>query len=371
MRRGWIVILGLVFLGANPVGAAEPYLVGRAITDVTGPPVGLPMLGFVRQDQIAEGIHTRQYARAFAIAQPDGQRRVAFAIVDVGLLSYTLKLAVLERIEERLGKRYDHDNFVLAATHTHAAVGGFFHHLAASPLGGGFCQTYFDALAEGIAEAVVAADADLKPGRILLAQGRVEQAGVNRSLPAYENNPADERARYADDTDKTMTLLKLVRGDEEIGTINWFATHPTSMNFFNKLISGDNKGYASYQFEMSRGTDYRQPAGFVAAFANSNCGDVTPNLNLDNTGPGQTDTESTAIIGQRQFEAARDLYDQASRSLEGPIRYAHGFVDMSKLVVTGEFTGMGDRQLRLLRWVTRWRLGRPRMVAGIRCFAKA
>ena len=28
--------------------------------------------------------------------------------------------------------------------------------------------------------------------------------------------------------------------------INWFAVHATSMNNINTLVSGDNKGYASY-----------------------------------------------------------------------------------------------------------------------------
>ena len=32
---------------------------------------------------------------------------------------------------------------------------------------------------------------------------------------------------------------------------SWFAVHCTSMNNTNRLISGDNKGYASMLFEMS------------------------------------------------------------------------------------------------------------------------
>ena len=32
--------------------------------------------------------------------------------------------------------------------------------------------------------------------------------------------------------------------------------------------------------------------GFIAAFAQSNCGDVTPNLNLNNTGPGENEFET-------------------------------------------------------------------------------
>ena len=83
--------------------------------------------------------------------------------------------------------------------------------------------------------------------------------------------------RYAYDTDKEMMILKMVdlvtgngRGMIELVksflfvlslllilyTIpSWFAVHCTSMNNTNGLISGDNKGHASYLMEkdMNKG----------------------------------------------------------------------------------------------------------------------
>jgi neutral ceramidase len=243
-----------------------------------------------------------------------------------------------------VGDRYGFGNLVLACTHTHAAPGGYHHHLSAAWLGGAFYSQCFDALTEGIAESVLTADADLKPGRILFAQGEVEGAGVNRSRVAYMNNPAAERARYPSDVDTTMTLLKFVRADGVVGTLNWFAVHGTSMNYHNKLISGDNKGYAAYSLEQRHGTRYTGKPEFVAAFAQSNAGDVTPNLNLDNTGPGKTDTESTRTIGARQAREAEKLLDQAGEQISGPIAVCHGFVDFSHLVVANAFTGAGERR---------------------------
>ena len=39
-----------------------------------------------------------------------------------------------------------------------------------------------------------------------------------------------------------MTVLKIVgANNEDIGMINWFAVHPTSMNNTNHLVSGDHK----------------------------------------------------------------------------------------------------------------------------------
>lgn len=343
MLVGCGILFGLTF-GCATGPADNPYLIGRSMADITLPVIGVPMLGFVRPDQVSEGLHQRQYARVFVVADAADSTRVALVTCDLAFPTHTLKLAVLERLQKKLGNRYQLANLVLACTHTHSGPGGYHHHISASALGGPFYQQCFDALVDGITEAVLAADADLKPGRILLAHGEVEEAGVNRSQTAYLKNPAAERAKYATDVDTTMTLLKFVRADGPIGALNWFAVHGTSMTYHNRLISGDNKGYAAYWLEQRHGSRDNGKPGFVAAFAQSNAGDVTPNLNRNNTGPGRTDVESTRIIGTRQAWTAERLFDQANELIHGPIAVRHEFVDFSRLVVGKEFTGAGERR---------------------------
>lgn len=60
------------------------------------------------------------------------------------------------------------------------------------------------------------------------------------------------------------------------------------MNNKNRLISGDNKGYASYLFERrmngvgnstNGGSQGTARGDFVAAFGQSNLGDISPNTN--------------------------------------------------------------------------------------------
>jgi neutral ceramidase len=313
------------------------YLVGRSKADITGP-IGLQMFGYVRADQISAGIHTRQWARTFVIAQLDGEERVALVTVDLGSVTHEMLLEVVERLETRFGDVYDIANVVIAATHTHAGPGGYWHYGSDSTLGVPFCREHFDAIADGIVRSIVAAHEDLAPGSILIRRGPVAVAGVNRSGIAYLNNPATERALFESDTDREMTLLKLVRDEEPIGTLNWFAVHPSSMSSSNKLISGDNKGYAAWAFERRWSS-----RGFVAAFAQSNDGDVTPNLNLDTTGPGTDEFDSTRIIGQRQLDAALELFHDASEELHGPIRSRQIYVDFSRFSVRAEFTGDGSR----------------------------
>ncbi|MBY0588863.1 neutral/alkaline ceramidase [bacterium] len=331
-------------LAMNSLLAAEPaYLIGRAMEDITGPPVGVQMLGFVRADQISTGVHTRQWSRAIAIAEIKGPGRVALVVTDLAFPTHALKLAVVDRVKKDLGELYHYDNIVLSGTHTHGAPGEYHQALASSPIGGRFCEPYFDALVEGIGTSIIKAHRNLQPGNIYFAQGEVNDAGANRSMPAYLMNPAEERAQYPSDTDKTMTLLSLVGKDGPIASINWFAVHPTSMTYFNKLISGDNKVVGSMLIEADHHATYHDPNDYVALFAQTNCGDVTPNLNLNNTGPGKTDTESTRIIGERQAEVARKLLEQAKEAIQGPIETKQSFVDFSRLIVSGEFTGEGDQ----------------------------
>lgn len=53
-----------------------------------------------------------------------------------------------------------------------------------------------------------------------------------------------------------------------------------SVNNTNRLINGDNKGYAAYLVEKLMNDKYTLPGKgtFVAAFAQSNEGDVSPNV---------------------------------------------------------------------------------------------
>jgi neutral ceramidase len=107
------------------------------------------------------------------------------------------------------------------------------------------------------------------------------------------------------------------------------------------LISGDNKGYAAYEFERA----HKSAAGpFVAAFSQSNCGDVTPNLSLDRRRAGKNEFRSTRIIGERQAAAARRLFDSANEEIAGHIGYRQSYVDFSKRAVSDEFTHSGQQQ---------------------------
>ena len=90
-----------------PARAAEPntlYLVGRGVADITGPPIGVKMLGYVRPDQISEGIHLRQWSRAFIVAEPGRGRRLAIVTTDLQSVTHSMVLSVLDKLRARFGE---------------------------------------------------------------------------------------------------------------------------------------------------------------------------------------------------------------------------------------------------------------------------
>ncbi|KAK7086864.1 Neutral ceramidase, partial [Halocaridina rubra] len=268
---------------------------------------------------------------------------------------------VIEKLQQEYGAIYNHANVMLSGTHTHSGPGGYLQFLVFDVTSLGFLQDSFDALVEGIFQSIKMAHENVVPGYIYVNSGELLDTSINRSPTGYLNNPEEERAKYEYDTDKLMTLLKFVGEDgTDIGMFNWYAVHPVSMNNTNKLISGDNKGYASQLFEeaMDPGSLPGQ-SKFVAAFAQSNCGDVSPNTmgprcidtglpcdmasstcdgrvkNCIAFGPGKDMFESTEIIGRNQYLKAMELYYGASQmKLSGPVQYIQQFIDMPNYEVT-------------------------------------
>lgn len=335
MTRNLIATMSFLLLSVETTALAD-FQIGRGRADITGPAMGVQMWGFVREGQISEGIHFRQWSRAFVIADQKSGKRIAFVSADIGSITHAIHLSVVDHLKTRFGDQYTLENTIISATHTHAAPGGFWQYGVGTPLGGNFYQEYFDVIVKGIADSIAHAHADLRAGEIKINKGVVEDAGANRSVAAYMNNPQSERDRYESNTDKEMTLLKFSSEGEDIGAINWFAVHPTAMTYNNKLISGDQKGHGSYLMESQLGS---KDGRFIAAFAQSNCGDVTPNLNLNNTGPGADQFETTHIIARRQVETALKLFDTATETLAGPIDYRHCFVDFVYRPVDEQFSG--------------------------------
>ncbi|PHV10604.1 neutral/alkaline ceramidase [Chitinimonas sp. BJB300] len=329
-------------LAASLLAIALPaqagYLVGRGKADITGEAAEVGMMGYAKLAQKTSGIHLRQWARAFVVQDDASGRRLVFVNNDLGMVFQGVHQAVLARLKARFGDRYNRENVLLSATHTHAGPGGFSHYALYNFTTLGYNDRTFNAIVDGIVEAIVAADADLKPGEIRVARGELFEASTNRSLPAYERNPADERARWQHSIDPTMTVLRFSQGGRDVGMINWFATHGVSMHPSNTLISSDNKGYAA-QYVEKQVFGKRGQKDFVAAFAQSNAGDMTPNDWLDGNGPTANEFDNTRMQGERQANRAMALFNGASELVSGPLDYRQQYANMAQINIRPEFGG--------------------------------
>ncbi|MFD7076842.1 neutral/alkaline non-lysosomal ceramidase N-terminal domain-containing protein [Nocardioides sp. NPDC059952] len=323
----------------------EDFLVGRGIADVTGEVAEAGMMGYADLGQVSSGLHMRQRARAFVIADPDSGERVVHILADAGMIFQSVRDAVLAKLEQRFGDTYSERNVMLTATHTHAAPGGFSHHTLYNVTTLGYHGKTFRALVDGIVSSVVRADADLAPAELSVSTSELTNANVNRSKTAFDRNPEADKAHFPGGVDTRSTTLQVRRAGELDGVINWFPVHATSMSTNNTLVSPDNKGYAEYAWErLARGVDYvadSDDPGFVASFAQTNSGDMSPNLNLrPSDGPTTDQFENTRIIGTRTYDAARRGLDD-DRALAGGVDSRIVYVNLANTAVRPEFTPDG------------------------------
>ncbi|WP_433755580.1 neutral/alkaline ceramidase [Nocardia sp. CA-135398] len=336
--------------GATPRSGERPrreadgqnYLIGCGIADVTGAVAGQGMMGYSDLEQVATGLLMRCWARAYIVMDRTTGDRVVFVNVDIACLFQSVHLAVLQLLTWRFGDLYTERNVNINATHNHNSCGGTAREYAYSLAANGFQQNSHEAEVRGIVAAIVHAHERLAPGTILLGHGELHDASANRSRVAFELNPAEEKAEFPNAIDPTITVLRLQQGGRDVGAITWFATHGTSLTDRNTLIAADNKGYASYRWEHDEmGVRYLdgQP-GFIAAFPQTNAGDMTPNLDLVKFHPGgPTDSNraNCALIGERQYQAGRAAFAAARPMASGGVDAVLRYVDMSEVSIDGAY----------------------------------
>ena len=312
--------------------------IGRAVADITGEPWGVGMMGYGMPDQWTRGILTRQYARAFVF--DDGSEQVVHVVADIAMFFQAAVTEILARLSAAFGDRYTARNVVLTATHTHCGPGGHGRHVLYNITTAGFHPRTFERLVAGVVDAIVRAHDDARPSVATVTRGHLTGASTNRSRIAFDRNPAADREPFPDAIDPLMTLLRVERDDRLVGAISWFPVHNTSMSNRSTLISSDNKGWAAYAWEQE-GDDAQTPkASLVMSFAQTNAGDISPNL-AGRAGHGPTDDqrENTRIIGERQLSAARALAAEPGEDVAALLQSRMTFVDLAHRTTTDGPTG--------------------------------
>ena len=313
-----------------------PIQVGIGISDITGPAAEVVMMGYANSDQVSTGIHTRLYARAFIFHSPQTGKRVVFVTADLGQLFSSIKQGVMKELANRYGDMYNDSNVQIAATHTHAGPGGYSHHAVFNFTSYGFVQQNYINIVDGIVAAIHQAHSRVGPATISVASNNIlEQASINRSMPAFLLNPEARAANPAASVNPEMTLLRIDGPAGPQGVISWFSVHNTSLTRNNRLISSDHKGFSAYQFERMKGSipPFVRPGEFVAAFPNGDEGDMSPNIDPGFKGPGGEEFAAQGIIGTRQLKTALALFDGPRANVVGAIDFRHMFVKMPDFAV--------------------------------------
>lgn len=322
---------------AGPAAAdAGGYLVGAGKGDMTGAVAGQGMMGYSDMEQVAEGLLQRIWARAYVIADAATGDRVLFVNADIACVFTSHHVRLLAELRKRYGALYNEHNVNINATHNHNSCGGTSWDYAYVLAAQGHRRNSFDAELAGLLDAVDEAHRSLGPGTVELGFAELHNASANRSQPAFDRNPAPDRAHFPGRIDPQVTALRLRRGGTTVGEIVWFATHGTSLTDANFLIGPDNKGYAAYLAEQ------RDPA-VVTAHAQTNAGDMTPNLWLRKMNPGGPTADHRANriqIGQRQDRAGRSALAGA-RPVQGGIASATKYLNMADIHIDGHYTPHG------------------------------
>ncbi|MHC4473818.1 MAG: neutral/alkaline non-lysosomal ceramidase N-terminal domain-containing protein, partial [Planctomycetota bacterium] len=172
-----LLLLGLLLLVlCSPALAEDPLRAGAAVRDITPPP-GMPLGGYGdRFGKTLKGVHDRLEAQALVI-EGEGGRRLAVVSLDTVGVDEHMRAALLARLPADLG--IGDADLLLTATHNHSGPGALAKRLVWPPAMGRFNEKLFARTADRVAEAVVAAAADLRPATLRF--GRTSVRGLVRN----------------------------------------------------------------------------------------------------------------------------------------------------------------------------------------------
>ncbi|KAG6953988.1 hypothetical protein JG687_00012075, partial [Phytophthora cactorum] len=332
-RRLLLSWLFVLLLSVITRYAAATYNIGIGKSDITGPAAEVIMMGFASTDESDAGILNRLYARAFLIEDRDTSKRVVFVHCDLHSVMQLVHQEVLAQLATKYNGVYTEQNVILHATHTHAGPGGTAGYFLYDVSIFGYISENFDKIVSGIMSAIDAAHNSVQAGIIRWNKGEVSKGGKNRSPDAYLANPAAERAQYSSNIDTTMRALHFFSSSGKLrGVLAFYPVHPTSLSVENRLISGDNKGYAEFLLED-------ELDNVVVGIGIANAGDVSPNL-IDNgdgtfSGEGNTTIQSAEIMGKRQYDTLSSLIKGASELIQGSVVANLSYVDFSNVALKG------------------------------------
>ncbi len=369
MKKLFKVILSLTLTASMLISCAAfafadggGVKVGAAKVDITGPITDIST-GYNSLGDLMEGILTRLYARAFVI--DNGKTPVAYVSAELVHMTESIKPGVLSRLKADGYTCFSEENLMLTATHCHSSTSNTSWFALYDLINGvpGYDDESYKVIVKGIAEAIEQAYDSRVSGSVSLVYGQTDIEASNRSADAFLSNLNAADYGYDINDDGTFsyeTGLKAAQNaynhemagiiltdskGKDIGFLNFFGSHGTSNSIDNTLIASDHKGYAALKVEEQMGD------GFVAAFAQADSGDTSPNaVNTSDyheafLRPNELDATADVIEnqithGRQEAAAAMRLIKNAQRTeLTGEFDFNYTAVDFSDITVDLSYVG--------------------------------
>ena len=330
------------------------YKIGSSKVKITIYKEHAGMLGYGRHFHYMRGVETEQYARAFVFE--NGGKKCVFVVVDYCFTTIYLKNGIIEKLKSEYPQfGYCDANVMITGQHTHSTAGGYTQHLIYNMTTPGFQWDVYAHYRDGIIEAIVQAENNLKEAKITLHKGEFDkdaEIAYNRSIGAYNQNPevkdkAVHKTRHLA-VDRVMKLLRFDHPDgKPISSLNWFGVHTTSVSNRCDKVCYDNKGYAAEFMEAWLQEAYGQDENWSAGFAQDATGDISPNFVWmsklrEYRGKYKDDYESAAYNGRLQFAKAKEIFEEAAEkgtAIKEGIDYILAYYDMTNFEISEEFTG--------------------------------
>ncbi len=359
-----LALCASMLLTLLPVGLAAgdgKLKVGAAKVDITGPITDIST-GYNSVGDLMEGLLTRLYARAFVI--DNGDTTVAFVSTELVHMTESIKPGVISKLKTDGYAQFSEENVMLTATHCHSSTSNTSWFELYDLINGvpGYDDESYKIIVKGIAEAIEQAYDGRVSGTASLVYEDTNISASNRSADAFLTNKNAADYGYEVNEDGTFSYETGLKAAEnaynhemagiiltdsagtDIGFFNFFGSHGTSNGIDNTLVASDHKGYAALRVEEEMGD------GFVAAFAQADSGDTSPNavnesdyheafLRPDEI-YGTDAIENQIIHGREEAEAALELIKNAERTpLAGDFAVNYTAVDFSDITVDLNYVG--------------------------------
>ena len=335
--------------------------VGVGKADITGPITDIST-GYNSLGDLMEGLLTRLYARAFVV---DAGTPMVYVSAELVHMTESIKPGVLSKLKSDGYNCFSEENVMITATHCHSSTSNTSWFALYDLINGvpGYDDESYRTIVKGIAEAIEQAYDSRVNGTVSMVYGNTNISGSNRSADAYLTNMNVGDYGYQVNADGTFSyetglsaalnafnhemagiILTDSKGND-LGFLNFFGSHGTSNGIDNTFVASDHKGFAALDVESRMGN------GFVAAFAQADSGDTSPNaVNRSDyhaafLRPCEEDSsidviENQIVYGRQEANAAMNLINNASRTvLSGDFDFNYTAVDFSDISVDLGYVG--------------------------------